>query len=489
VVRVEIGLLGGFTVSIEGVALPAGQWRRRHAAALVKLLALAPRARLHRDRVIDALWPELDLDAALPRLHKAAHFAREALRSRNAVVLKDETVSLFPDVGVDVDVTAFDAAADAALRGDATSADACTAAIALYRGELLPDDLGEPWSEEPRLRLRSRFEQLLRGARMWHDLLRLDPADEEAHVELLRQAVLAGDRAAALRRYDEMARVLDKRLGVAPSPEAVALRERVLAPPPAVPEPSVRGAPSQPAAAAPGRALTKETLLERDDELASLLRTVRSVVRTGRGAVVLVTGEAGSGKSALTRAFVDCLDEDMVVAVGGCDDLLAPRSLGPLRDMAEALPDLASALSGRGQPDDVLPALLRFLAARPSVVVVEDVHWADDATLDAIRYLSRRVPGIPAVLLLTFRDEDVDAAHPLRGVLGSLTGSSVRRIGLAPLSVDALRRLAGVDDAEATEIHRVTRGNPFFVTEVLDAGGDGVPATVRDAVLAPRPCS
>jgi len=162
VVRVEIGLLGGFTVCVDGVALPAGEWKRRNAAALVKLLALAPRARLHRDRVVDALWPEVDLDAALPRLHKAAHFARQTLRSRDAVVLKDEVVSLFPGDVLDIDVAAFEAAADAALRPGAGSADACTAAAALYRGELLPDDLGEPWSEEPRGRLRSRFVQLLR---------------------------------------------------------------------------------------------------------------------------------------------------------------------------------------------------------------------------------------------------------------------------------------------------------------------------------------
>jgi DNA-binding SARP family transcriptional activator len=479
-VRVEVGLLGGFAVSIDGVAVPAERWHRRQVAALVKLLALAPRARMHRDRVTDALWPDVGLDAALPRLYKAAHFARQALDSRDAVVVRDETVAMFPGAVLSVDVAAFEAAADAALT---RAGGAYDDAIGLYRGELLPDDLNEAWSEAPRRRLRMRYEQLLRGAGRWPELLALNPSDEQAHVELLRGAVLAGDRAAALRRYGEMERVLGDELGIAPGPEAVALRERILTRPS-----TVHSRPSQPTPRREGSALPRTdpspTLLERDDELDALARVVRSVLRTERGCVVVVTGEAGSGKSALTRAFLDRLGDGPVVAVGGCDDLLAPRSLGPIRDMAGTLPALGSALAAVAEPEDVFPALLSFLAAAPTVLVVEDIHWADDATLDAIRYLSRRITGVPAVLVLTFREEDVDATHPLRRILGGLSGSSTRRIELAPLSVDAVRRLAGVDEAEAAEIHRVTRGNPFFVTEVIEAGSDGVPATVRDAVLA-----
>ncbi len=491
--RIEIGLLGGFSVNIDGAALPADSWRRRHAAALVKILALAPRARLHRDRVVDALWPDLDLNTALPRLHKAAHFARQVMGLRDAVVLKDELVSLFPSstvasTTVDIDVATFEAAADAALkgdaalRGDATSAEACAAAAALYRGELLPDDLNEQWSEEPRRRLRSRFEQLLRAAGRWQDLLDLEPADEQAHTELLREAVLAGDRARALRRFDEMSRVLTTELGMPPGPEAIALRDQIVGPHPAAEKPL--GSDSGRGTSAATRGMPTETLLEREDELASLVRTARAVVRTGRGCVVVIAGEAGSGKSSLVRAFLDRLDDGVAVAVGGCDDLLAPRSLGPIRDLEHALPDLAVALAAGNQPEDIFPALLRFLGARPTVLVLEDVHWADDATLDAIRYLSRRITGVAAILVLTLREEEADATHPIRRILGSLGSSSTRRVELGPLSVDAVRRLSGVDDSEAIEIHRVTRGNPFFVTEVLAGGGDGVPATVRDAVLA-----
>src|SRR5689334_10403467 len=394
--------MGGFAVTIDGAAVPAAQWRRRQAAALVKLLALAPRARLHRDRVIDALWPDADPEVALPRLHKAAFFARQALGAREAVVVRAETVALFPDADLAVDVAAFDAAADAALHRDPPVA-ARAAALALYHGELLPEDLHEPWTDEPRLRLAARHEQLLRT---------VHPAER----------------------------------------------------------------------ATPTRSGFAETLVERDAEQTVLRRVVRSVTRSGSGVVVAVVGEAGSGKSALVRAFLADLDDDVVVAAGSCDDLLAPRGLGPFREMVDALPDLAAAFPGPA--DDVFPALLRALAVRPTVVVVEDVHWADDASLDAIRYLSRRISTVPAVLVLTYREEDVDAAHPLRRILGGLGGRTVERIAPAPLSIAAIRALSGVPRRQAVEIHRITRGNAFFVTEVLDAAGDGVPATVRDAVLA-----
>jgi len=475
-VRVEVRLLGGFTMRVDGEPAPAHRWSRRPAAALVQLLALSPHGRLHRDRVVDALWPELTLDVALPRLYKAAHYARRALDDRDAIVLRDEVVALFPGATLEVDAVTFEAAADAALATEPVSPEVCTNALKLG-GELLPEDLTEPWLEEPRERLRVRVEQLLRGARRWADLLRLDPANEEAHVELLREAVVAGDRTNALRRYARMEQVLQTELGISPGPEAVALRERLLAADAAPPPQRVEVRTATP----PG--VGRTDLVERDEQLQELLAVARSAVDEGRGVVVLISGEAGAGKSALARGFLDNLSPEVMALVGRCDDLLAPRSLGPFCDMAEGHPRLAAALSS-DRIDDALPGLLHFFADQPSAVVVEDVHWADDATLDAIRYLSRRIPGLPAVLMLTFRETGVDADHPLRQILGSLAGPTVRRLTLPPLSADAVRRLGALSEAEAAEVHRVTEGNPFFVTEVLAAGAAGVPATVRDAVLA-----
>jgi DNA-binding SARP family transcriptional activator/tetratricopeptide (TPR) repeat protein len=475
-VHVQVRLLGGFTVLVDGTPIPASRWSRRNAGALVKLLALSPGGRLHRDRVVDALWPDLTLDVALPRLHKAAHYARRVLGDRDAVVLRGEVVALFPGAVLEVDAIAFEVAADTALAAKAVSPEDCAGALKLA-GELLPEDLAESWLEEPRERLRQRVAYLLRGARRWEELLRVDPANEEAHVELLREAVNAGDRTNALRRYTRMERVLKSELGILPGPEAIVLRERILA------SDAVSPPPRDDVMVAARPVVGRTDLVERDAELHELKATVGSAVDEGRGVVVLISGEAGAGKSALVRGFLDRLRPDVTGVVGGCDDLLAPRSLGPFRDMAEDHPDLAAALSS-DRLDEALPALLHVFAAHPSAVVVEDVHWADDATLDAIRYLARRIPGIPGALLLTFRETGVDAGHPLRQLLGSLAGSTVRRVTLPPLSVEAVRRLGAASEGEAAEIHRVTEGNPFFVTEVLAAGGAGVPPTVRDAVLA-----
>ena len=228
-------------------------------------------------------------------------------------------------------------------------------------------------------------------------------------------------------------------------------------------------------------------LLERDAELRRLRETLRGAGQ-GRGSVVLVSGEAGIGKTVLVRRFAREAAPQARVLVGACDDLVTPRTLGPFRDMARAQ-DAALALAEAVEPgagrEAVFAAVHQELAGRPTVLVVEDVHWADDATLDVLRYLAWRIPGLPCVLVLTYRDELGDA-HPLRRVLGALPHRQLRRLGLRPLSVGAVEELAGEHgaDADADAVLAVTAGNPFFVTEVLANPGVEVPATVRDAVLA-----
>jgi DNA-binding SARP family transcriptional activator/tetratricopeptide (TPR) repeat protein len=468
-VAIEVRLLGGFGVRRDGVALPP--FPRRDAALLVKLLALTPGHRLPGERAADLLWPNVGREEARPRLHKAAHYARRALGSPDGVVLRDNCVSLFPGREVQVDVERFEAAAALAL--DREDRVACAAAAALCGGDLLPEDTFEPWTDEPRERVRRRRSAVLRAAGRWEEVLELEPADEAAHLALLRAAVDAGDRGAALRRYERMARALSDELGVDPGQEAVALRARVLSvAPPAAPRPGSGDGPP---------------LLERDTQLEQLEGVVGEAVGTGRGVVVLVTGEAGAGKTALVRTLLDRAAASATVLYGGCDDLLAPRSMGPFRDIAQALPgELSDAFAAGGDPDLVLAALLRLVSGAPVLLAIEDVHWADDATVDAVRYLARRIGGTSSVLLLTCREDELGRGHPLRKLLGSLPGTLLHRVPVPPLSLQAVTALAG-GRTDAQRLHRITRGNAFYVTEVLaagDTGGTGVPATVRDAVLA-----
>jgi DNA-binding CsgD family transcriptional regulator/tetratricopeptide (TPR) repeat protein len=228
-------------------------------------------------------------------------------------------------------------------------------------------------------------------------------------------------------------------------------------------------------------------LLERERELAELGAAAREAME-GRGSVVLVTGEAGIGKSSLVDSARSVLPAEGRLLVGFCDDLATPRVLGPLRDLTGRVGTALTAALESGDRGRVFEALRVELdwPHHPTVLVVEDVHWADDATLDALRYLVRRVAAMPVVLVLTYRDDELTPQHPLRQLLGLVAGTpGVRRLRLARLSPAAVRRLGADRRIDADRVFLVTSGNPFFVTEVLAAGDvDAVPATVAEAVAA-----
>ena len=147
----RVRVLGGFSVELDGRPLPDDVWRRNRARSLVKLLAIAPRARLHREQLMDALWPELDPAAASANLRKALHFARAALGS-DSLTAHDQTIALDGEP-LEVDAATFEAAARAGRVAEA---------LELYRGDLLPDDRFEAWAEDYRERLRGRFHRVLR---------------------------------------------------------------------------------------------------------------------------------------------------------------------------------------------------------------------------------------------------------------------------------------------------------------------------------------
>jgi DNA-binding CsgD family transcriptional regulator/tetratricopeptide (TPR) repeat protein len=226
-------------------------------------------------------------------------------------------------------------------------------------------------------------------------------------------------------------------------------------------------------------------LLERQVELAALEAAVERAGR-GHGSTALVLGEAGIGKTSLVQAFLESVGGGARVLSGACEDLVTPRALGPVRDAARSSAGpLADALGASADPDLVYAAICDELSVAPvpTVFVVEDVHWADGATLDVLRYLGRRIPKLPGLLLLTYRDDDLAPDHPLRGVLGGFGGSALR-LRLAPLTTKAVDDLAATTTMDPAELVRLTGGNPFFVTEALASPEDAVPPTVVDAVLA-----
>lgn len=219
-------------------------------------------------------------------------------------------------------------------------------------------------------------------------------------------------------------------------------------------------------------------LLERDALIAGL-----EAAREPGGRLVFVGGEAGVGKTSLVRAFAAQVGGR--VLWGSCEHLTTPTPLGPFVDVAEATGgELEARIRDGAEPRHVALALLDELR-RPATLVVEDLHWADQATLDVLRVLGRRIDATPSLVLATYRDDEIEAAHPLRIVLGELASArAVSRQAVPRLSLDAVCALAETYGGNGEAIHRLTLGNAFFVTEVLEAGGDALPPTVRDAVLA-----
>jgi ATP/maltotriose-dependent transcriptional regulator MalT len=224
-------------------------------------------------------------------------------------------------------------------------------------------------------------------------------------------------------------------------------------------------------------------LIERGHAL-HLLQGALDVAGQGAGRTALVCGEAGIGKTSLLTQLVGG-DGVGRVLWGGCEALFSPRPLGPLYDMASAMGSKLQALLGReGHRTELFSCFLSELqeSSDPTIVVLEDLHWADAATLDLVKFLARRIQRVRALLVLTYRDDELGDRHPLQLVLGDLPADAVVRVPLLPLSEAGVAELARQSSHSAEGIYATTGGNPFFVTEALRA--EGLPVSVRDAVLA-----
>lgn len=487
--NVGIQLLGGFELRLAGRAVPGSAWHRRQAATVVKLLALAPRRQLHREQVMHALWPDLPVDEAAPRLHKAAHYARRPL-GPDSIVLQHEMVMLFPNADVEVDAQRFEELAAAALAaGDTESAEQ---AAALYTGPLLPEDRYEPWADEARTRLEVLHRTLLRQAGRWAELAEVDPTDEQAALMVLREHAARGDRRAALRQFERLERALNRELGVGPGEEALALRDALLAG-------TGDGAPANDGVAAPGhQEATGAELVGRHAELARF-EQIRAEVAGGRGRIVYVCGAPGVGKSALVDAVY------RGVAMTGCRAgrgvAAAVEGAWPYAPVLEALADLCRrhptlldglddrfraeierALGGRdlgwsgeGAHQRLFLAaaeLTRLAAAgKGAMIVVDDAHEADEASLRLLHYLARTCAGERLMLVLVHRRQPVtDAFERVRASLKGRLGAV--EIPLAPLDRAATVTLAARRDPRLPpdtldQVWEVSGGLPFGVVELV----------------------
>ena len=439
--RVGVRLLGGFEVTVDGHAVPATGWQRRPAAALVKLLALHPRGRLHREQVIDALWPDLLVEEAAPRLHKAAHYARTALGDREGIVVDQGFLALFPSAELDVDVTEFERAA-AAARTDG-GADSARLAVAAYGGALLPDDLYEPWTEERRESLRRQWLDLLPVAGQLEELVAADPLDEEAHLALVRDHLAQGRRQPALSALDRLTQVLATELGTEPGAEATELRRRAEALPSAAPGGAVRTRPALPP--------PRTRLIGRAADLA----TVSGLLRQHR--VVTLTGPGGAGKSTLALAVARAVEAEAGRPDEGPDIVFV--ELAPVRDADGLTRAVAEAAGVQGEGALRARSLAATLDRRSVLLLLDNCEHLLDASAELVDAVLDAGDG--ARVLVTSREPlrvDGEAEHRL----GSL-GAESAELFVERASAAAGAGVAGADDPRVVELCERLDGLPLAI--------------------------
>ena len=229
-------------------------------------------------------------------------------------------------------------------------------------------------------------------------------------------------------------------------------------------------------------------LADRDHLLGEIIARADDA-RAGRGGLVFVSGESGAGKTSFVEAFVDRWVKDERVLWGACDPLPTPRPLGPIHDVAHRLAPATQAVLAESEASyDIFDAVYDDLRTAPSVLVLDDLQWADQGTIDLLRFVLRRVSQTRSLAVGIVRDDEVGVGHPLRVLLGDAARSTrAGSLPLPPLSIEAVERLVGEGDVDPAWLHRVTGGNAFFVCEMLEhqhVSDTDLPTTVRDAVLA-----
>lgn len=551
--ELSVRLLGGLQLRIGGVTVDV--LRSGRARSLLAFLVLHPGVAHSRQSLAFAFWPDSPEAQARTNLRNVLHLLRRAHPVLDASIeVTARTLQWSPSVAATVDVDAFVVAADAAVAADPDDAgeliERCRAAAALYGGELLAGDTDE-WLLAQREELGARYRDVLgrlatalidqgsaeAAVGVARDLVRADPLDESAHRLRMEAHQAAGDRAGAVRAYHECVATLDRELGVEPAPPTVALYESLLAGPGGDAVPVQR------------RSRDRAGLVGREHDWRRLVAAWEAAGRAGPAAVV-VTGEAGVGKTRLVDEFGAwcgragaavaearsyATEGDLGFAVVAswlrCPDVALGRSRlapGELAELARLLPELGSPppVDGADEAErrrrllDAVVAALRA-SGRPTLLVADDAQWSDRASQELIHYLLRQRLGVPVLVVLTARREDIDAAHPLAALRDALAVlDCMTELALERLDHQATGELgqqlvgAPLDAAAIDALFAESGGNPLFVVESVRAGWNGTsgaPAlspklraviderfrrlseeaadVVRSAAVVGRPCS
>jgi DNA-binding CsgD family transcriptional regulator/tetratricopeptide (TPR) repeat protein len=227
-------------------------------------------------------------------------------------------------------------------------------------------------------------------------------------------------------------------------------------------------------------------LIERDSFLAAMQSQFEHV-SNGEGRCVFISGEAGIGKTSLIKTFCNEVKNKGNIYQGICDALFTPRPLAPLYDVLLQLGKTIP--QGNIDTTNRTAFFTNFLHElsdpdKVNLVVFEDIHWADEATLDFIKFLARRINQLKCLFILTYRDTEIHSGHPLRSIMGQLNADSFTRIELLPLSKQAVEKMAEERGYNGEDVYRITNGNPFYVTEILASYSQGVPDNIKDSILS-----
>ncbi|CAN5731541.1 BTAD domain-containing putative transcriptional regulator [soil metagenome] len=519
----SIDLLGQFGVRVGSTPVPDEAFPRRKAMALLKLLALQPGNGLHRDQVLEQLWPDLKPESASAQLHKAVHHVRQAIGSiepnfppEEAVQIGGEMIRLSAPGGVHTDVAAFEqAAGQALLTRDLAQ---LREAARMYSGDLLPADIYEPWVIRRHESLAERYVEVLvelgnaalglgrltEAAEALRLALSRDSQRENAHRALMLVFVRQGSRARAIRQYQICVDILAGELVVGVSRETEMLYEEILAEKVAGYEPDHRP---------PLLEISElDPLIGRRTEIEAL-STALDRLAGGRGAVLGIEGPAGSGKTRLAQELVQlgrarryhtlfgsAHEQEGQMAYlpfvealrGALWDNPTGADLIPA-DLAAAIPEIPASAPPVTVADRVaaqhalFAGVLRFLAARagsgPLILILDDLHSADEGSLKLFHYLARQTPQIPLLLVGVWRSHDPDASPVLADTVGNLERRlDLKRIKLARLDQNEHTALleqaldgGAVSPDLAGELYRLSDGNALFAREIarqIHADGD-----------------